>query len=118
MHMIPQIATDYLHHSPILSRYILKHKIKGYIFIKMHDRKRLSVDNVQKLCQRLAKQLNIKQSITPHKWRHTFATRFAERNGNMEVLRIILGHTSLTTTQRYLHVGSNKLRDEYKRVIK
>ncbi len=100
----------------ILSNYIVKYKIRSKLFIRFDNQQELSVESVQKICQRLKKQLNIKHSITPHKWRHTFATRFAERNGNMEVLRIILGHTSLTTTQKYLHVGTDILRNEYLRV--
>lgn len=101
----------------IFNMFILKNKIRGHIFIKLDSRKPINVDTVQKISQRIQKTLKIKQSISPHKWRHTFATRFAERNGNMEVLRIILGHSNLTTTQRYLHVGSDKLRNEYIRVI-
>lgn len=104
--------------SQLLTKFILKYQLKSIIFIKLQTRKKLSVDNVQKLCQRLHKSLKLKVSITPHKWRHTFATKFIENNGNMEVLRILMGHTTLTTTQRYLHVGSDKLRSEYMRVVR
>ncbi|MBI9008629.1 MAG: tyrosine-type recombinase/integrase [Tenericutes bacterium] len=57
-----------------------------------------------------------KLSISLHKWRQTFATRFVKKNGNMEVLRQIMGHTSLRTTQKYLQIDKDVLHKEYLRV--
>ncbi|MHA1690111.1 MAG: tyrosine-type recombinase/integrase [Candidatus Heimdallarchaeaceae archaeon] len=101
----------------LMNKYLLSNKIKSKIFINLETRKPITVDSVQKICQRIGQRLRIKISISPHKWRHTFATSFVDNNGNMEVLRMLLGHTTLTTTQKYLHIGSKKLRNEYNRVI-
>ncbi len=101
----------------LLRRFISNNKIQNQIFISLATRKVISIDTVLTIGNRLRKTLRIKQSISPHKWRHTFATNFVNKNGNMEVLRIILGHSNLSTTQRYLHVDSNKLRDEYNRLF-
>lgn len=78
----------------LLNKYILANKIKSKIFIYLDTRKPITVDSVQKICQRIAQRLKINISISPHKWRYTFATSFVDNNGNMEVLRMLLGHTT------------------------
>lgn len=42
--------------------------------------------------------------VTPHVLRHSFSTDFLNRGGNIRTLQIIIGHASLSTTERYLHV--------------
>ena len=104
--------------SNLLNKYLIKENIQDYIFIDLTTRKQVKLDRIQKICQNLQKSLNIHDSISPHKWRHTFATNFINHNGNLEVLRTLLGHSSITTTQRYLHVNTQKLRDEYFRIYR
>lgn len=110
----------YVFYSPetqiLLTQYIVRQKIDSHIFINLTTREPLSVDRVQKICQNLQQKIKTRYSISPHKWRHTFATKFVSKNGNMEVLRILLGHTTLLTTQKYLHINAEKLRMEYERV--
>ena len=86
------------------------------IFIDFITGDTLKDYSIESICHRLRKKLNINQSISPHKWRHTFATHFVKKNGNMEVLRQIMGHTSLKTTQKYLHIDKETLREEYFRI--
>lgn len=100
-----------------LNRYIINEKITGHLFIDLNTRKILKIDRIQKICQNLRKTLHIRESVTPHKWRHTFATQFNNQNGNIEVLRILMGHRNILTTQRYLHINTQKLRNEYFRVF-
>jgi site-specific recombinase XerD len=50
-------------------------------------------------------------TITAHQLRHTFATELLRRGADLESVRILLGHTSLATTQCYLHVDADHLRD-------
>ena len=110
----------YVFYSPetqnYLTKYIVQSKIDSYIFINLQTREPVKVDRIQKICQNLQKKIKTRYSISPHKWRHTFATKFVSRNGNMEVLRILMGDTNLLTTQKYLHINSQKLRQEYERV--
>jgi len=99
--------------SLLLNRYILSSQLDNYIFIDFATGEILKHYTIESICQRLSRKLKIDQSISPHKWRHTFATRFITKNGNMEVLRQIMGHSSLKTTQKYLHINKETLHKEY-----
>lgn len=102
----------------VLLQYLLKFKPDEYLFYSsgLPDTK-LSTTSVQTFISRIKKKLSITDNITPHKWRHTFATRFLRNGGDLETLRLILGHTKLTTTQKYLHMNKKDLIENYKRVI-
>ena len=102
--------------SQLLSKYVVASKISNELFIDFVTGEVLSVFGVESICQRLAHKLGINQSISPHKWRHTFATHFIRKSGNLEVLRQILGHTNLATTQKYLHINKDFLHEEYFRI--
>lgn len=100
----------------LLNKYLMMSKLSKYVFIDFATGEILKHYTIESIAQRLKKKLDINQSISPHKWRHTFATRFVKRNGNMEVLRQIMGHTSLKTTQKYLHINKETLHEEYFRI--
>jgi len=100
----------------LFNKYIASSNLSNYIFIDFVTGERLKLDTVHSICRRLRKKLGIEKSIRPHMWRHTFATRFIKKNGNMEVLRLIMGHSSLKTTQKYLHIDKDHLHSEYFRI--
>jgi site-specific recombinase XerD len=102
----------------LLHKFILLfHDGYEYLFINFKTGKRLSKSSIESQTQALKSKLNIKQSISPHKWRHTFATKFITKGGNLTFLQKFLGHTSLKTTQKYLHLTTQDLLDEYNRVF-
>lgn len=65
----------------------------------------------QILLRRLAKVAGIDKRVSPHTLRHSFATRLASQGVNLAALKELLGHESLLTTERYLHVTPEHLRD-------
>ena len=71
--------------------------------------KRITSDTIKSIFRRLKKQSGIER-IHPHLLRHTFATSYLMQGGNLEQLRIILGHSDYNVTRHYLHLAaSNKL---------
>lgn len=73
------------------------------------DENRITSDTIKSLFRRLKKQSGIER-IHSHLLRHTFATSYLMQGGNLEQLRIILGHSDYNVTRHYLHLAaSNKL---------
>jgi len=61
------------------------------------------------MTQILQKQWKITESISPHKWRHTFATTYIRNGGKLPFLQQLLGHANLKTTQKYLHLTKDDI---------
>ncbi len=102
----------------LLLRYIVAFDPKTLLFYSSTTKGILSTSSIQSIVHRLKKRLKLNESITPHKWRHTFATGYVNKGGNLETLRLILGHSSLKTTQKYLHLSKKNLIDEYTKVMR
>ncbi len=54
---------------------------------------------------------NIEQSISPHKWRHTFITELVENNVNLASIMKVAGHTEFSTTKKYIHQSLTNLKE-------
>ena len=67
----------------------------------------ITVNALKMLFYRLKKQTGINR-LKAHLLRHTFATNYLYNGGNLEMLRLILGHTDISTTQIYLHLAETK----------
>lgn len=70
--------------------------------------KAISPNRVQKVIQQLRKIAHIKERITPHVLRHTFATHMYEHNVPVEAIEVMLGHGSTDETSIYIHVPEQK----------
>lgn len=100
--------------SKLLKRFIKENNIQSYIFFDFNTKEKMTTSSVECFIYRLKKKLKITESITPHKWRHTFATNFIKNAGDLETLRLLLGHSNLKTTQKYLHLSKNDILKNYK----
>ena len=82
-------------------------KQSGYFFVN-RDGERFSEQSIRLMIKRYAKNAGIERNITPHMFRHSFATYLIEEGVDISCVQRILGHSSIKTTQIYIHVASKK----------
>ncbi len=63
------------------------------------------------IIRELSKKAGIKQKVSPHTFRHTFATHLIEGGANLRVVQDLLGHKSIITTEIYTHLDMNYLKE-------
>lgn len=75
--------------------------------------KRLSRQGVWQIIKRAAKRAGIEDAVTPHTFRHAFATHMLERGADVRSVQELLGHSSVVTTQIYTMVTGDVLRETH-----
>jgi integrase/recombinase XerC len=74
---------------------------------------RLGTRSVHRIVKRRARAAGIDRRVTPHTLRHTFATHMLGEGADLRLIQELLGHSRLTTTQRYTHVSPEHLMKVY-----
>jgi integrase/recombinase XerD len=81
-----------------------------FLFPGKDIRRPISQTSIRNILSKAVVAAGIKKPMTMHTLRHTFATHHLEAGTDLRVLQMVMGHRSLKTTSRYLHVSTEKLR--------
>lgn len=85
---------------------------EDYVFLSFRRGKPLTRVMVFTLIKNLTEQAGITKEVSPHTFRHTFATTLLEGGANLRAIQAMLGHESIATTEIYMHIDTSHLRDE------
>lgn len=92
------------------------HKVKpseeDYVFISLTRGCRLSRISLFVYIKSYAEKAGIKKNISPHTFRHSFATHLLEGGANLRAIQMMLGHEDISTTEIYMHIDKSRLRTE------
>ncbi|CAN5351309.1 site-specific tyrosine recombinase XerD [soil metagenome] len=80
-----------------------------------HRGKRMSRESVWQLVRRWTEAAGVSERVTPHTFRHSFATHLLEGGADLRVVQALLGHASISTTQLYTHLTGERVREVYAR---
>jgi integrase/recombinase XerD len=84
------------------------------VFLSQRGRP-LDRTNIWRIVKGCARQAGIRKRISPHTLRHSFATHLLSRGADLRTVQELLGHASISTTQRYTHVDKSRLKSIHKR---
>lgn len=85
---------------------------EGPLFVNPKG-ERLTARTVERLVKSYSKRSGIFRKVSPHSLRHTFATHLLDAGADIREIQEMLGHASLSTTQRYTHLSMGKLMEVY-----
>lgn len=93
---------------------LLKNKMSDYFFISKKGDS-LNRKSVWRLLKKYLARTDITKTVTPHTFRHSFATHLIENNADLRSVQELLGHIDISTTQVYTHMVSRTLKEVHKK---
>jgi integrase/recombinase XerD len=89
-------------------------KTTDKLFVSMRGNP-IDAHTVGDVVKKYARLANVKKHVTPHVWRHTCATHLVKNEANLRHVQDILGHRSLSTTERYLRLTITDLKEAHRK---
>ena len=100
----------------LLQYKLVRHSDDDYVFVsERYPYKKIGKEGVSRIISQLSKRCGLSIKITPHIFRHTFATHAIAKGMSIEDVSALLGHNSLSTTQIYAKVDMSSIAHEYAR---
>ena len=85
---------------------------EDYVFVSLRRGRHLSRVTLFVYIKEYAAKAGIRKSISPHTFRHSFATQLLEGGANLRAIQAMLGHEDIATTEIYTHINKTRLRKE------
>ncbi|MCF2577481.1 site-specific tyrosine recombinase XerD, partial [Phocaeicola barnesiae] len=107
----PRAIKELENYFPVRGESLVKPGYEDFVFISRFG-KNISRIMVFHIIKELADLIGLKKQISPHTFRHSFATHLLEGGANLRAIQCMLGHESIGTTEIYTHIDRNRLRQE------
>jgi site-specific recombinase XerD len=91
---------------PLLRRYWRLYRLQSWLFPGHRVTEPITRHGVGFICQKAGQAAKLTKAVHPHMLRHAFATHLLERGVDLRRIQVLLGHASLRSSSRYLHVAA------------
>ena len=99
--------------SVILDEYLKIRNSNNEYLVLNNKGNKITVRGIEKIIDKIALSSAVKNNVTPHTFRHTFATHLLNYGADIKSVQELLGHSSLNTTEVYTHITSDYLKEVY-----
>ena len=96
-----------------LDEYLNVRNSNNEYLIQNKDGNKITARGIEKIIDKIVMESSVKNNVTPHTFRHTFATHLLNNGADIKSVQELLGHNSLNTTEVYTHITNDYLKEIY-----